>query len=345
MKICVYTIALNEIQQCDRWAASCADADYRIVADTGSSDHTVEKLTALGVTVHAIRQDPWRFDHARNQALALCPADADVCISLDMDEYLMPGWRQAVEAAWQADTTRLAYRYVFDVDSGSPGFWVNKIHARHGYTWRRPVHETVFCTHENECESIVHADLILQQQDINKSTRNNYLPLLKIAHAEDPQDAQIAFWYARDLVSYVGGDQAAHALHEFLAIPNTWVIERNESYRLLAHVCPDQAEKYLLYAVAESPTRLEPWIELTKIYYHKQDWLSCAWASQKGIYAQKTHTYLDYVQNSSELYDFASIACWNLGWRNQAREMVNLASDAFPQDARITNNKTIMNQN
>ena len=343
MKICVYTIALNEIQHCDRWAASCADADYRIVADTGSTDNTVEKLTALGVTVYVISQDPWRFDHARNQALALCPADADICISLDMDEYLMPGWRQAVESAWQADTTRLTYRYVFDVDSGLPGFWVNKIHARHGYTWRRPVHESVFCTTGTEVEHAVHADLILQKQDVTKPTRGNYLPLLKIAHEEDPQDAQIAFWYARDMVSHVGGEPAQQALREFLSIDPAWNMERNEAYRLMAQAEPQQALKWLMHAVAEAPSRLEPWIDLTKIHYHQQDWLQCAWAAQRGIAAQKTHTYLDYMQNSQpELYDFASLACWNLGWKSRARELVTLAAEANPQDARIANNKIIM---
>jgi hypothetical protein len=345
MKICVYTISLNETDHCERWAHSCADADYRVVADTGSQDGTPEKLSTLGVTVHAITQDPWRFDHARNRALDMCPVDADICISLDMDEYLMPGWRQAVEAAWQSDTTRLGYRYVFDVDSGLPGFWVNKIHARHGYTWRRPVHESVFCTTGTEVEHAVHADLILQKQDVTKPTRSNYLPLLKIAHAEDPQDAQIAFWYARDMVSHVGGADAAHVLQEFLSLEHAWNMERNEAYRLLAAVQPQQSIKWLMHAVAEAPSRVEPWIDLTKIHYHQQDWLQCVWASQMGIAAQKTHTYLDYVQNARpELYDFASIACWNLGWRDQARKMVQLALEANPHDARIANNRTIMDQ-
>jgi glycosyltransferase involved in cell wall biosynthesis len=343
MKICVYTIALNEIHHCDRWAASCVDADYRIVADTGSTDHTVEKLTALGVTVHTIRQDPWRFDHARNKALALCPADADICISLDMDEYLMPGWRQAVESAWQADTTRLAYRYVFDAASGSAGFWVNKIHARQGYTWRRPVHETVFCTTGSEREAVLHADLILQQQDNTKTTRSNYLPLMKIAHEEDPQDAQIAFWYARDMVSYVGGDQAAQAIREFLSISHAWDMERNEAYRLWAGICPDNAEKYLLHAIAENTSRLEPWIDLVKLYYGQQNWFNCAWACKQALDARKTGTYLDYIPNAqAQLYDYASIAYWNLGWSQRAQEAVKLACELNPGDSRIQNNYQVM---
>ena len=61
MKVAVYSIALNEGAHAERWANSAADADYRIVADTGSTDDTVERLTQAGVTVFRIAIRPWRF--------------------------------------------------------------------------------------------------------------------------------------------------------------------------------------------------------------------------------------------------------------------------------------------
>src|ERR1700719_472229 len=110
MKIAVYTIARNEAAHAERWANSAVDADYRIVADTGSTDDTVERLTKAGVTVHRIAIRPWRFDDARNAAMALIPADVDVCLSMDMDEYLSPGWRSELEAAWTPEMTALYCR-------------------------------------------------------------------------------------------------------------------------------------------------------------------------------------------------------------------------------------------
>ena len=37
MKVAVYSIALNEAKFAERWADSAAEADYRVVADTGST--------------------------------------------------------------------------------------------------------------------------------------------------------------------------------------------------------------------------------------------------------------------------------------------------------------------
>ena len=113
MKVAVYTIALNEAAHAERWANSAVDADYRIVADTGSTDDTVERLTKAGVTVHRIAIRPWRFDDARNAAMALIPDDVDVCCTMDMDRWLAPGWRAKLEAAWTPETTALFCRTVY----------------------------------------------------------------------------------------------------------------------------------------------------------------------------------------------------------------------------------------
>ncbi|MCM2324697.1 MAG: hypothetical protein NDJ90_15670 [Oligoflexia bacterium] len=109
MKIAVYAIALNEEKFAQRRARCCAEA---------SSDHTVELLQAEGVEVHRERIEPWRYDSARNRSLDPIPADVDVCIALDLDEVLAPGWRQALEAAWTPETTLLRYPFITDWSPG-----------------------------------------------------------------------------------------------------------------------------------------------------------------------------------------------------------------------------------
>ena len=96
MKVAVYTICKNEEKHVERWYDSCKEADYVLLADTGSTDRTVAIARDLGINIYEISVVPFRFDDARNASLALLPADVDYCIALDMDETLTPGWRQAL---------------------------------------------------------------------------------------------------------------------------------------------------------------------------------------------------------------------------------------------------------
>jgi len=116
MKIAVYAISKNEEQFVQRFCDSAKDADLILIADTGSTDDTVKLALECGAKVHDICISPWRFDKARDAALAMIPRDFDVCISLDLDEILEDGWREEIERVWTAETTRL--RYKFDCGSG-----------------------------------------------------------------------------------------------------------------------------------------------------------------------------------------------------------------------------------
>ena len=72
MKVCVYTIALNEEKHVMRWLEATKDADVRVVADTGSTDKTVQLLQgAPNVIVHQITVKPFRFD-VRVMLFLLC---------------------------------------------------------------------------------------------------------------------------------------------------------------------------------------------------------------------------------------------------------------------------------
>jgi hypothetical protein len=46
MKVAVYTIALNEEAFVQPWYESAKDADYLLIADTSSTDRTVELAKA-----------------------------------------------------------------------------------------------------------------------------------------------------------------------------------------------------------------------------------------------------------------------------------------------------------
>ena len=136
MKVAIYTIALNEEQFVDKWYDSCKDADYWLITDTGSTDDTVKKALALGCAIKHITIKPWRFDRARNAALKDLPKDIDYCIALDMDEVLLPGWRDELQKMHDLGVTRPRYKYVWSWnEDGSEGlvYGGDKIHTRHYY--------------------------------------------------------------------------------------------------------------------------------------------------------------------------------------------------------------------
>jgi len=345
LKIAVYTIALNEAQHVGRWRDSAADADYLVVADTGSTDDTAARLAAAAVQAHDISIHPWRFDDARNASLALVPADADVCISLDMDEFMLPGWRAAVEAMWQSSATRLAYNFAPDcIRPGAASQHVirkSKIHARRGYRWKRIIHEDLQSTDGNERCIEIDAVLIGQIQDPTKD-RSQYLPMLERAHAEDANDSQICFWLARDLMYRGFSERSAEKLKTYLALPTSaWPDERSEAMRFLARVEPHRKHEWLHKSVTETPHRRELWLDLAELFHAEQDWLSLFWACRGGIEkTRRTGSYLDEPDAwGYRLYDLAAIACFNLELTDQAIKWNSVALDLAPNNARLANNQ------
>ncbi|TIP03134.1 MAG: glycosyl transferase family 2 [Mesorhizobium sp.] len=345
MKVAVYTIALNEAANAERWANSAADADYRIVADTGSSDGTVERLTAAGVTVHKIAVRPWRFDDARNAAMALLPDDVDICCTMDMDRFLEAGWRQKLENAWTPETSALFCKTIYrsSVDDPTPlrGWSTKNFHHRWGYRFKRPVHEALVFTGEKEVTANSSDIVMYEVQDLSKPTRSNYLPLMQVAHDEDPQDAQICFWLGRDLMWAGQQERAVELLERYLTLPTSrWDEERSEAMRYIARMQPEQRLTWLDKARMEAPHRREIWLDLAEEFHGKADWLNLFWACSNGI--EKTRRTGSYLDDAScwgfRLYDLGAIACWHLNAMDRAVEWGQKSLELDPSNQRLKNN-------
>lgn len=342
MKVAVYTIALNEAMHVDRWADSAIDADYRIVADTGSTDDTVARLTHTGVTVHRIAVRPWRFDVARNAAMALIPEDVDVCVTMDMDTYLLHGWREKLEATWQPGTAALYCRLELLTNIADPApikAWPSKsFHARWGYRFKRPVHEVLHFSGDNEVAISNDSIAMRHVQDHNKTTRQQYLPLMKLAHAEDPNDAQICFWLGRDYMWAGRHADGIQMLERYLAIPSgTWAEERSEAMRFLARMQVDKRIYWLDKARIEAPHRREIWLDLAEEFHAQADWLSLFWAAANGI--EKTHRTGSYLDDEQcwgfRLFDLGAIASWHLNVMDRAVEWGQKALALTPDHQRL----------
>jgi hypothetical protein len=341
MKIAVYAISKNEEQFVKRFCDSSKDADIILIADTGSTDRTVELARECGATVHDIFVSPWRFDKARDTALALLPADVDVCISLDLDEELQPGWREEIERVWTKDTTRL--RYKFDWGVGII-FYYEKIHHRKGYHWHHPCHEYPRADSRiNEVWAQTDMLLAIHKPDPTKS-RGQYLDLLHLAVTEDPYCPRNAFYYARELTFSHRWLDATVALHRYLQMPNaTWSTERCYAMRIMAR-CYNELNQdgklWLQKACKEAPNTREPWVELAELCHNRKEWHECYTSAKIALEIKdKALVYtMDPSVWGSKPHDYLALAAYNLGLHEEAVEQGQIAVNLSPEDMRLQGN-------
>ena len=344
LKICVYAISKNEAHFVQRFCESAQDADLIMIADTGSDDGLPEEAQKYGAVVHHICITPWRFDLARNAALSLIPRDIDVCVSLDIDEILQPGWREEIERVWiKGETTRL--RYMFDWGAGI-NFYYEKIHARHGYFWHHPCHE--YPVPDGRIQEVwAQTDFLIavHKPDPTKS-RGQYMDLLELSVKEDPDCPRNAFYYARELSFHARWWEAIEACKSYLKLPRaTWQNERCYAYRVMGRCysevgLPHEAEQAFHSAAGEAPNTREPWCELAMLMYRQHRWEECfAYAMRALRIKDRLKVYTcDPAVWGAQAHDLAAISAWHLGLRDIAMQQGQLAVDLEPDSKRLQTN-------
>lgn len=342
LNIAVYAISKNEEQFAERFCKAASDADLIFIADTGSTDSTVHALQQNGAVVRSITVKPWRFDDARNAALALIPPHIDVCVSLDLDEVLQPGWREEIERIWRHDTTRL--RYGFDWGCGIV-FSYEKIHSRFGYRWHHPCHE--YPVPDRITEVWAHTDrlLVIHQPDSSKS-RGQYLDLLRVSIEEDPRCPRNAFYYARELSFHKQWDAAIREVNRYLALPEAvWPNERCYAMRVAGRSCAEMGDRanailWFRKAAAEAPNTREPWCELAMECYIQHRWPECYGAAMTALDIKNRE--LVYTVDPSVWgalpHDLAALAAWHLGLRDEAVKHGSAALAIEPTNPRLLQN-------
>jgi len=342
LKIVVYTITKNEEKFIERYCMSAKDADEIIIVDTGSTDATVEIAKRCGATVHQIHVSPWRFDVARSASLALVPGDTDICVALDADEVLEPGWRKVVEKAWKPGTTRL--KYLFDYGNDLK-FMSDKLHGRHGYMWKHPCHECL----ETDCrvtQNMVEIPemLIRHLPDPTKS-RSQYLDLLEVGVKENSADHRHSLYYARELTFVDRHEEAIQQFMNYLALPTaTWADERAYAMRFTAKSFdvlgnPSESLKWYIKSTQEAPHRRESWFSLAQFCYEKNMWERGFEAAVKCFTTPPSAQWpVDDRVNGFLPYDYAAIAAHNLGKKKEAVEYGKKALALAPDDLRLKRN-------
>lgn len=343
MKVAIYTIAKNEEDHVKKWFDSVLEADYHLICDTGSSDNTVKIAQNLGIRTELIHVQPWRFDDSRNAALALLPEDVDYCISLDMDEVLVPGWRELLQEAFDAGIEWPKYDYVFGwASEGVPSTFFEgiKIHPRWGVRWKYPIHEVPVAS-----QGIFHkwGKTSIQMHHFQDATkpRSNYFPMLEKAVQEDPHSPRLSYYLAREYYYLKRFEESTLEFTRYLNFTdNYFQAERSEALRYLGIMNPEKAEHFFTLSAETDPSSREPLLELSQFYSDRAEWsksLESANAALK-IKDQKIGLIANFASWSWRPHDLIALASYYLEDYSKALEHGEIALSYSPEDPRLLKN-------
>ena len=353
-KIGVYAISKNEGKFVDRWVDSMQEADYIYVLDTGSTDDTVKKLKQRGVHVTSKKIEPWRFDVARNASLELLPKDTDICVCTDLDEVLLPGWRNKLEEIWNPKLTRLQYNYNWSLDENNHpivNFYIEKIHVRNGYVWTHPVHE-VLNYQLGEENKITTDEITLNHYPDCKKSRSSYLPLLEMSVKEDPEDDRNMHYLGREYMYYGKWNECIDTLIRHLHLKNaTWKDERCASMRFIARSYThlkryDEAKMWLEKAINEAPYLRDPYIEMALLCYQLHEYQKVVLYVEKALtISHHPKSYINELFSYNEVpYDLLAISYYYLNDYEKSYQNALLAVNKKPNDERLKNNLKLIKQ-
>ena len=341
LRIGVYALSKNEAKHCQAWAESCSDADVRVVTDTGSTDDTVGILLASGVTVATGNVVPWRWDDAHNLSLHHLPSDLDVAVRLDLDERILPGWREAIERAWVDGVNSLAYRYVWSwKEDGREGcvFYCDRVHARSGYRWSAATHEGLISWAATKRQAIAEGMEIHHFRDAGKRHSTD-LSLLRVAVAEAPTDARARWYLAREL-DYAAMPEAVTVFTEYLSMPGGTVTERAYARRCLARLTSDVGQ--LVAAAREAPDEPDAHEQLALQSYFAREWAETESHARRAIAATATGTHATDPASRDRAVDLLAVSLWELGQRPEALTHAREAVRRCPDDPRLAANVAAM---
>ena len=305
MKICIYTIAKNEEDNVHRFMNGASEADVVVILDTGSTDKTIQEFKKYDNII--IKQkiiDPWRFDTARNEALKLVPEDIDVCISIDLDESMVPGWRTALEAEWKPDTIIGSYWYHSIVDEDNEPViecWRTKIHSRHDFRWERPIHEMIVTDKKEGGQAFVKGVVVKH----HRKHPSDYEEYLTKFIKDNPGNIESYIQRAGDRVDKGKLVEANEDYLKYLELTNNindkdfkTVVDRAICCLCIAknhyHINQDLSlvQKFMLQSVAEFPNYRDGWVYLAEFYSGVGDFAMSYGCAMKALSITENHGYV-----------------------------------------------------
>lgn len=358
MKIGIYSICKNEESNFENWYNNVKDADRTFVLDTGSTDSTLKLLQAKmdlartgeikEFSFNYLGDRPFAFDTARNMALdALLWSsyeELDYVVWVDFDETFPEGWfadlKNALIACEQQGTAPNSMQFNNRFEGSESSWYQSRVHRPRQYRWKYCAHEVLMPCVELEQEVIGSCDITISHPD--KELRNDYTALLLESH-EQNNDGRSAYYLGREYYYNLKLEQASKYLRECLFTHNGWQAERGEAAKMLSRIHDKDdvfALKYLHFYLAYCNLQREPYIELVRYYYERENWDAVLMYANMALAIEKPSNYLT-LDDSCYTYaphDFMSIAYDRLGDKQKAAYHAAICLQMKPTETRFQEN-------
>jgi glycosyltransferase involved in cell wall biosynthesis len=343
MKLAVYAIAKNEEKNVERWYNSCKDATQIIFLDTGSTDRTVEIASDLGIKTHQHIFHPWRFDTARNFSLQLVSEDVDYCLALDLDEYLLDGWRDVAETINPLVDRPKYHMSLIDNGVNTMRYWANRMHRRHGYYWTHSIHEQL--NFEGSAEVVDFYNIkVMHEPDTNKE--RDYLSMLKDASNEYPHDVRYGMLHARELINkgrrVEAHDEFSRVLDLHAPLTNTQLAE---IYRYMG-LCNIKPIRDLTLSL-EYGKRRETYIDIAKYYSDHNEWSTALPYFDKAFMIQsEPYNFISMTYAwGPHVYSQAAMAAMNVREYDKAKNYLREGLNKYPDHAQFISDLKLVEVN
>ncbi len=344
LSVCL--IMKNEEDVCERVLRSVQPfADEIIVADTGSSDATVEIAEANGAQVFPYQ---WTDNFAAARNFAFSKASGDYILWLDADDVVPELSAQKISAAKakefdHADVLLLPYHLSFYPD-GSPSFSIvrERILRRCPLAeWQGAVHEVI-----RPFGRLGRLDAPIEHRKLHPAEPGRNLRIYeKLIEKGAILSEREQFYYARELSDNRRFEEAEPIFYRLLSIMPASSPDRGQLCRNLA-ACrdaakdPDGALRYLLFALENGCPSSVTCCELGRRYLNK------------GLYAAAAEWYLRAMTDGSKVAEtFDRLDCHNfipciqlclcfdkLGKYAEAEQWNRRAALYRPQDEAVLHN-------
>jgi GT2 family glycosyltransferase len=350
LRAAVYSVAAPG---CDRPGLPAPDpgdepADVYLL-DAGGG--TAGRFRDVGAEVASRRLSPWRADIAWNAALALVPAEVDVCLPLHVGETLAKGWRDAIEEAWTVRATRMEHRVLEHVHGAAP--WSVKEarpHAREGYHWVGAAVARLAPVSGLAEHVVESADVLLERR--RGAAEQPGLALLELAAAERPHDPAPLLDLARALADAGRWWECAARCRVALDLAaGLQPVERATACILLGRcfeelVQPAEAERWLVRAVSEAPGQREPRIALAELHQRRDDH-AAAYAAAKAslrLRMPSEHPLQDPASWRERAHDLVAVSAFYLGFGQESLAEALAAVEENPWDQRLIDNHNLIQE-